>query len=116
MSARPLPLELAALTSGSPVYLGTITSAGSTTNNHTTTTTAAFYNSDPTLGARVLLLQPSAAGYILSGTTNAAAVTAVNGVKLAADERVIICMGASHGWLAFLPSSGAATLKVWELV
>jgi hypothetical protein len=98
---------------GSITFLGTIVSAGTAINNHTTA--SAFNNTGDALGGKVLLLQATAALYLLPGTSNAASVTSTNGVKLGADERVIVTMSGSQGWLAQIPVSGSANLKVWEL-
>ena len=95
---------------GTPVLLGAIV-ATTTINNHDTA--VPFNNTGIGLGGKVLLLQASAACHIYPGTTNAATATTANGVKLAADERVIITMNSTYGWLAVV---GAATVRVWELL
>jgi hypothetical protein len=98
--------------SGSPSFLGTIV-ATTTKNNHDTATP--FNNTGEALKAKILLIQPDAACYILPGSTNAATVTTANGIKLGADERVIITMTSNEGWLCALAVSGTANVKVWEL-
>lgn len=109
MSAH-LQFDLALM--ASPVYLGTIV-ATTTKNNHDTNTP--FNNTGDALKGKLLMLQSDADCHIAFGTTNAitAATTATTGsVKLLADERVQVKMGASHGWIACV---GTANLKVWEL-
>lgn len=95
---------------GTPVFLGAIV-ATTTKNNHDTA--VPFNDTGTGLGGKVLLVQASAACNILPGTSNTAAVTTANGIKLVADEKYKICMGESYGWLAVV---GAATLQVWELI
>lgn len=97
---------------GSPSYLGVIV-ATTTKNNHDTA--APFNNTGDALKGRVLLLQPDAACYVLAGILNTATVTTTNGVKLQADERVILTMTASQGWLACVSVTGTTNLKVWEM-
>lgn len=94
---------------GTPRYLGTI-AASTTKNNHDTA--APFNNTGSGLANKLLLIQCDAAAHILPGTTNATTVTTSNGVKLAADERVVVRMEEGYGWLAAV---GAANCKVWEL-
>src|SRR3990167_5807662 len=108
--------------SGRPVLLGTIT-ATTTKNNHTTA--VPFNNTGNALLGKTLLIQPDSACYIGCGLTNAGTVTTANGVKLAADERVILTMddidssvaaGEFYGWFASVAVSGTTVLKVWELL
>lgn len=98
---------------GSPSYLGTII-ATTTKNNHDTATP--FNDTGDALKGKALMVQPDTACYILAGATNAGTVTTSNGVKLAADERVILTMTRDQGWLACVAVSGTTNLKVWELV
>lgn len=117
---------------GRATYLGVLVSAGTAVNNATTATV--FNNEDSattvTLKGKTLLVQATAAGHILSATTAAigpgqmtvttfatvppAALTSP-GMKLQAEERVPFLMGAQDGWLQFIPTSGSASLFVWEL-
>jgi hypothetical protein len=105
----PLVLKL----NGSPQFLGVIQSTGASVTNHGTG--VPFNNTGVALKAKVLLLQPDAAGYVLGVTTNNAAVTTANGVKLAADERVIVTLLPTEGWLAWISSTGTTNLRVWEI-
>lgn len=99
---------------GSPAYLGTIDYTGTSKTNHEATTP--FNNVTPALCGKLLLLQPSTAVYILGATTNTGTVTAVNGVKLQVDERVIVMMkDNTKCWLAALRVSASGDLKFWEL-
>lgn len=95
---------------GVPVFLGVI-AASTTKNNHDTATP--FNNTGSALAGKVLLLQADAACHILPGTANTITATTSNGVKLGADERVIITMNSTYGWLACV---GSANLRVWELL
>ncbi len=97
---------------GSPQFLGVIV-ATTTKNNHDTA--AAFNNTGDALKAKVLLVQPDAACYVLAGTLNTATVTAANGVRLEANEKYVLTMRDSEGWLAGLAVSGTANIRVWEL-
>ena len=97
---------------GSPAFLGVIV-ATTTKNNHDTA--APFYNTDPTLAGKILLIQPDAAGYILPGTANTSTVTTSNGVYLGPYERVILTMKSTQGYLAAVSASGTMNVKVWEL-
>lgn len=98
---------------GSPSFLGVIAGTSSSVNNHTTGT--AFRNTGEALTGKTLLLQSDATCHILPGTTNAAAATVANGVKLAADERVILTMTREEGWLAAIAPSTTCNVRVWEL-
>ena len=130
-------------TNGDPgTYLGALVSAGTTSpvNNVTTATPFNIGRQDgngvwqvrDSLAGRVLLLQPTAAGVFLTSPTGimtvnvAPAVVALQtvppaagrspGVLLQANERVIVCMLPTNGWLQWLGNAGAANLFVWELV
>jgi hypothetical protein len=100
------------ITNGTPVYLGTIV-ASTTKNNHDTA--SPFNDTGDALEGKFLLVQCDAAAYVLPGTANTTTVTTSNGVKLAADERVILSMAAGYKWLAALAVTGTANCKVWEL-
>lgn len=113
MPSRPYH-DSAVRLSGTPVYLGVIAFGAATKNNADTATP--FKASGDALSGKVLLLQTSAAVYILPGTSSSAAVTSTNGVKLAADERVIIAMSDGYTHLAALQVSASGNLSVWELV
>jgi hypothetical protein len=131
---------------GSPVYLGVIVSTGAAVDNNTTAIpffnvplgpSAAAPNYTNTLAGKTLLLQASAAGFILPARTTSAtpgtplaASAALNlvalqatipvaantspGIALAAGERVYVTQMAFEGWLQWLPLSGSGNLFVWE--
>ncbi len=96
---------------GTPKWLGTITSAGTSINN--LTTAVPFSSTGDALKGKTILVQCDAVTRILPGLTNAASVTTAIGVKLAADERVIIMMRPDYGWLAVI---GTTNCNVWELL
>lgn len=134
--------ELLAI-NGDPVYLGVLVSTGTRVDNSTTAipfntpalgpvgSVASPANFTNTLGGKVLLLQPSAAGVIMSSNapilgsnpvpmlvalqTVPVAVGVVPGVLLPDTQPRIITMLSSSGWLQWLPSTGSANLFVWEL-
>lgn len=113
MPVRPDPTHLSEILSGgTPTYLGVIT-ATTAKNNHTTA--VPFNNTGDAMTGKVILVVPTADCYILQGTTNAATVTAANGVPLYAGERVPLALAANEGWLAVLPVGSTVDLKVWEL-
>lgn len=99
--------------SGTPVLLGTIV-ATTTKNNHDTATP--FNNTGDALKGKMLLIQPDTACYILPGTANTATVTTSNGIKLGAEERVILSMADDYGWLACVAVSGTTNCRIWELI
>ena len=105
--------DISSVLNGCPSYLGVIV-ATTTKNNHDTA--AAFNNTGEALKGKVLLLQSDAAFYLYPGTTNAATASTTNGVLVAANERVVMVMGSSYGWVAALSVSGTANVKVWELI
>jgi len=109
MSVRPFN-DAATLLNGTPVYLGVI-AATTTKNNHDTA--VPFNDTGTGLGGKTLLIQASAACNVRPVTTNAGTVTTANGVLLATNEKMIISMGESYGWLAVV---GTANLSVWELI
>lgn len=138
----PNERDIQLLTNGSPIFLGALVSTGALVNN---VTTADPFNHLPvgpagspgsplnlanTLAGKTLLLQPTAAGSILPSASNSVAsptlrlaqqtvlpplVNTTPGPKLATDERVIVIMLPTEGWLQWLPVSGSANLLVWEL-
>lgn len=112
-AARELPATPIITLNGTPTFLGTIT-ATTTKNNHDTS--SPFNNTSDALKGWVLMVQCDAAGYLLPGTTNAAAVTTTNGIKVAADEKYIFIMSVQHGWLAALAVTGTLNCKVWRFV
>ncbi len=113
MPVRPF-LDSSTILSGTPKYLGVIDFTGTSKTNHQAT--SVFNNTGAALTGKTLLLQCSAAVHILPVTTNDGTVTTATGVKLAADERVIISMGSTYGWLAAIQTSGAGNLSFWELI
>lgn len=112
MPTRPSPNEIITYINGTPVLLGTLTCT-TTKNNHDTA--VPFNDTTVALTGKVLLLQPDATCYVLPVTANDGTVTTANGVKLAADEKVIIGMASSYGFLAAVSASGTTNIKVWEL-
>lgn len=113
MPVRPGPRELVTNLNGTPNYLGVIV-ATTTKNNHDTA--VPFNDTGEALKGKVLLIQPDAVCYIYVGTVNTATATTTNGIKVGADERVIIAMGSSYGWLACVSSTGTTNCRVWELL
>lgn len=144
MAPRP-PTEFNLIqgTNGAPLYLGAIVSTGAAQNNETTATK--FYTTSitpgglplvlsNTLAGKVLLLQPTAAGLIMTSASPNMTINGVPGqliiaqqsvlppvagtapgVALASGERVVVTMLPTEGWLQWLPLSGSANLLVWEL-
>lgn len=139
----PNARDIDLLLNGRVTFLGIIVSTGAAVSN--ATTTIPFANSargrspseSPdvpanyagTLAGRVLLIQPTAAGHVMSSSSPAVSGNAVTtfttvppvpgtfpGPKLQSEERVPFIMGATDGWLQFIPTSGSANLYVWELV
>lgn len=95
---------------GSPVFLGVIVA---TTTKNNADTAVPFNASGDALKGKTLLLQADAACNFYVGSADTATATTANGVKLGADERVIITMTRDNGWVACV---GAASLRIWELV
>lgn len=106
---------------GSPEYLGTIQSTG--------TNVISNLSGAITKGMR-LMVQADAAGYINPANHATTPVTpnvtnsAVNGVKLAADEKYFIGLAADdnlanaingESYLQWISGSGTTNLKVWRL-
>lgn len=122
------------LIDGSPVYLGVLVSSGSVVDNSSTATPFNYVRSGTsysgTLAGKVLMFQPDAAGYLLPsalklgepGTTTLVAQAATVGANQACgplvqlQERVLIIMQPTSGWVQWLPSSGSANCFVWELL
>lgn len=115
MSARHLSQQqFGIVLNGSPSYLGSIvTTSAAAKNNHDTA--VPFNNTGAGLSGKVLLIQVSAACYFLGKITNSAAVTTATGVKLAADERVIVTLTKDEGWFSVIRDSADVTVKVFEL-
>lgn len=105
--------QLVDAANGSPSFLGVIDATTTSKTNHQATTP--FANTVDALKGKTILIQSSAACFILPVSTNTGTVTAANGVKLAADERVIITMGSAQGWLAAILASGTGNVRVWEM-
>ena len=114
MSARHLSQrQFGVALNGSPTYLGSIVTTSAAAKNNADT--AVPFNAG-TLAGKVLLIQVSSACYFLCKDTAAGAVTAATGVKLAADERVIVTPTKDEGWLSIIRDGATdATVKVWEL-
>lgn len=118
------------LIDGSPQFLGVLVSTGAAVNNATTATPFAQAAKSPqsmagTLAGRVLMVQASVSGFVIASTSSALTLVAqaatfvppqVMGPLLQANERVLLIMQPTEGWLQFLPSAGSANLFVWELV
>jgi len=99
---------------GEPVYLGTIDYTGTSKTNHEATTP--FANTGDELCGKVLLLQPSTEVYVGRATTSTGTVTAVNGVKLQPNERVVwMPPVGTDCFIAALRVSASGDLKFWEL-
>lgn len=128
----PTSRDVEIVLNGRTRFLGVIVSAGTAVNNATTATPFCWQDSATmvTLKGKTLLVQPTAAGHILTSetasmlspavvvTTLASATPAAGtepGVKLQAEERVPFLMSPTDGWLQFIPTSGSANLFVWEL-
>lgn len=130
---RPLTINSQnLLLNGCPVFLGQIvSSAGAAVNN---LTTAAPFNATPlqptasstggvnmtgSLAGKVLLVQSTAAGFLLPSTSGAVTVTnqsgALPGVSIQSGVTQILVMRQDMGWLQWLPVAGVGNLLVWEL-
>lgn len=110
-----MPISLAAvpaLVNGAPVFLG-VTDVTTTAKTNAEATTP--YGTTG-LTDKALLIQASAECYVGVTATSTGDVTTANGVKLAADERVIVLMSATYPYLVAITASGTANLRVWELV
>lgn len=113
MPVRPYN-DSTSILNGMPIFLGVIDATTTSKTNHEATTP--FNNTGEALKGKTLLIQVSAECYIGVTSTSTGTVTTANGVKLAADERVIIMMGQSRGFLAAIHATATANVRVWELV
>jgi len=125
------------LLNGVPTYLGTLVSSGAGVNNLTTSvpflgtplqavpTSTGGQNMVGSLAGKVLLIQSTAAGYILPSFSNAVTIASQvfpvaqgtsPGVLIGANVPQIVIMNSMAGWMQWLPVSGAGNLLVWELV
>lgn len=120
---------------GSPLFLGVIVSTGTALNNATTATpfnsTAASQGGlqggnalQGTLAGKCLMLQSSVIGFVLPSTANTTNLIAqatsfspgqAMGPEIQANERVLILMLPTEGWIQYLPLTGSGNLFVWEL-
>lgn len=125
--------DISLVLNGRAAYLGVLVSTGAAVNNATTATPFNYEDSATvvTLKGKMLLLQTTAAGHIMS-SASPSMVTPANtvvatfatvpptggtnpGVKLQAEERVEFFMLPSEGYLQWIPTSGSANCFVWEL-
>jgi hypothetical protein len=123
-----LPAGAVQALDGMPQFLGVLTSSGSAVNNATTAnpfnqTARGPVNFSGTLAGKRLMLQTSAAGFVLPAATTALTIanqtlpTAMGhapGTALGAGDRIVIDMLPNWGFLQWLPES-AGNLFVWEL-
>lgn len=98
------------------------------TTGQTNATCAQPFNEDyPGLLGKILLIQPSEECFVLTADWPGEELPVSEGIKLAADERVIISMDdidssvllahdEAFAWLAGVTASGTSDIKVWELV
>lgn len=98
---------------GSPSYLGTIDATTTSKTNHQATTP--FNNTGDGLSGKVLLIQSNSDVFLLPVSTNTGTVTTTTGVKIRADERVMLTMTQRHNWLAVICASGTANVRIWEM-
>lgn len=120
-NSRSVSEELAKQ-SGAPRYLGTIVA---TTVKSNETTAAPFNNSATYLLGKTLLIQSDADCYILpTAAAGEAGLTSSNGVRIFANERVVLEMddfdqlpisAEALRSLTALAVAGTANVKVWEL-
>jgi hypothetical protein len=96
---------------GAPTRLGVIV-ATTTKNNHDTA--SAFNNTGDALAGKLLVIQPDTACYIAVGSLNTQTAVTTS-LKLEANERFVLNMGANHKFLACLAVSGTTNLQVYEL-
>lgn len=94
---------------GSPQLLGTLVSTGTSVNNSSTATPFTI------AAGAVVLLQPTAAGYIRTGKTTALAAASTTSVKLAADEKYLLLLQSDEAYVAWIPGSGSANCLVHEM-
>ncbi len=104
--------------SGAPAFLGKIVSAdgGASTNTTTEMGASAFNGTGAALQGKMLLVQCGAVAYLLPVSAGDGGVTTATGVKVAADERVILTLTTDLKWLAVLQDSASTTCRVWELL
>lgn len=149
MAARPFnEKDLITQTNGDPIFLGALVSTGAAVNNSTTATpfattplgpppgsVASPQNLTGTLAGKTLLIQPLAAGSIITSNSANMTINAVPGaspiiaqqtvlpplagttpgVGLIANERVELIMMPLNGWIQWLPTSGPGNCLVFEL-
>lgn len=101
---------------GAPTYLGSIVTTSAAAKNNSDTAVAFNGSAAPYLKGKMLLIQTSGVCYILPVSSASGAVTSANGIKLAADERVILTMDGARGFLSVIRDSSDVTVKVWELM
>ena len=111
--SRPNGSRVSVLINGTPVFLGLI--VATTTKNNTDTATP-FNTAANGLAGKALLIQSDTECFILPSASSTGTVTTANGVKVGADEKVIIIMGPTYGWLAGLAVTGTSNIRVWELL
>ena len=109
----PNGTRLTGLLNGTPVFLGVIVA---TTTKNNTDTAVPFNTAANGMAGKVLLIQSDTECYILPSASSTGTVTSSNGVKIGVDEKVIIKMGPTYGWLAGLAVTGTSNIRVWELV
>lgn len=112
----PAPLidpQLSQAVRGEPVLLGTIVVNANAKSN--SDTAAPFNATGDALCGKTLLIQPDAACFIKQlATAGGTAASAANGLKLAADEKYVMCMRRDKGFLSVF-GAAAANVKVFEL-
>jgi hypothetical protein len=100
--------------SGTPEYLGTISTTDASAKNQSSTSSA--FTIDP---GEMLLIAGDQDFYVLpvssASGASPAAVTAANGVPISANERVVISMKSDKDLLSILRNSSDVNVKVWRL-
>lgn len=91
---------------GSPTYVGTIQSTG------TTTTTLSAGALTP---GRTYLLQADAKAYFAPQTSSAGTVTTANGTLIGADGSFVVCLKNTQTHIAVISATGTANVKVFLL-
>lgn len=106
-----------ALAFGCPTLIGTLTSTGTTVNN--ATTAVPFYpaagQTEPSLAGRAVLIQATAAGYVIPVTTSAGTASSTTAIYLSPNDPKTYRMSMEHGYLAWISVTGTASLVVFEL-
>jgi hypothetical protein len=97
---------------GDPVWIGSITGTVAKDNGSTAVT---FNSTGDALCGKTLLLVPDVACYVKQVAASGTAVTAANGVPLAAGEKFYMSMRRDKGFLSVLPVAGTVVLKVFEM-